>query len=235
MKKVLMILALTLSLVQITMIITINFFENEFIAISLRVANHKVQNELDQEYERMNDNKLLQFGKRIASDYIQNLDDKLEEVKNLVKLESNKLMIEAHAGLLDYQDVSIVAFDLSKFIQNSEFASIYFRSYLLKSLKALRNDLNMMLGTNIFILIVLMFNAVKNYETKLGRGLSWIALTSVILSSFIYFLGQNWLYTLLMNSYYGFIYSVLIGFIFLVLVDLSFNRSRVVKTITGMM
>lgn len=226
MKKALVILSIILVLVQLSILTTINFLEKEFITTSITIGNDKVQEELDNDYDRFN--KLFQFSKNISSNYIEDLDKKLEALKDFVKSEMDKLTREINSGVIDYREIEDVEFDLLKLIEDKEFAVIYFKSHLIRSLKSLRNDLNIMFCTNILILSIIIVIALKSDENKIGAGLSWIALASVLISSLIYFFEQNWLYSLLMNSYYGYIYAVLVGIIFLILVDIAFNRGRVI-------
>jgi len=218
---------LGIDIVQLLVVITLNNYERQFIQLSVKIANDKIQNKIDDNYENMKESKLIQMT-GLANKDIDFVERKLNELKDIVVDVSQIVAKEIESGIVETEVNTEIEFKFLELIRDKEYAKSYFKASMKKSFMSLKNELNIVFGTNILALGILLIIAFRNYKHNIGKRLSWITLTSVIVTSSIYFLNQNFLYTLLMNSHSGFGYSLFLGSMILILAEIGINRGRII-------
>ena len=231
MHKLLFSLSLFLIVAQLFFMVLLNFYESQFLNMGLSLANHKVQQEFDQQYERLEKNNLFKETKELIQIIIPNVDAQLRSIREVVKEEFAQAL-EQHKNqefsLSDYKKVNL---DIQLLLTDMNYARSYCQSSIKKTLIGLRRDLNIVFGSNSLVLVLVLVFFSRKQTSRLGLKISWIVVLAVLLSTFLYFTSQNWLYTLLMNSYYGYIYVTFMFFNFLLLSDVVFNKGEFIMTL----
>lgn len=232
MKNLLLAISSIFLLSQIAILISINFFENEFLKYSLLAANKKVEIELDNRYEQLNSDSKFSWGKKIAGLLVKNVDDKILKAKDFITDETENILKDFNAGHLIFDVEKNVEFDIFKIISNRDYASKYFRSQLLKSIDTLRNDLNILFGSNILMLFFIIILTLKSQKSKAALRLAWLALIAVVVSTILFVISKDWLYSILLNSSLGYVYIAILLLIFIILIELVVNRGRILGSIS---
>ena len=233
MRRFLLYISIFLLLPQLFILITLTLMGDDFLKLSLEVANEKIQTTLEHEINEIENNSLFRLGKKILSEEIKDIDSEIDSLKYTVKQESKQLLDELNSERISLSKVHYLPFSITKVFTDEEYCKDYIRGHLVKSIKNLKRDLIIVFGTNTLTLLLVFLVLLKFPATKVISTLSWIGIISVILSSACYFLGQDWLYRILMDAYLGYMYSAFVGVIFLLLCDIRFNRGGVILSILG--
>lgn len=228
MRKLLIFVCLFLFLGQAFILVMLNFYENQFLNVGLSLGNYKIQAELDEKFNSIQEHKLYQKSRNILKNYIPKIDSQIESIKTIIKEEFYKA-IQKHQNneysLSDYQKVD---FEVVSLLTDMNYVRSYLESQIKKTLIALRRDLNIVFGSNILVLLLVFIFCISKQESKIGIKLSVTVLLTILASTFFYFYSQDWFYTILMNSYYGYTYTFVMLIHFLLMSDIIFNKGRII-------
>jgi len=225
-KKYLFIIIGLLLLVQFTLVCSVNIFQDAIVSKASSLANKKIQNNLDQEINKVKNLEIYKYTKKLIPREFEDWEEITSGLKDVVLKESELISDLMRNEALSIGDIHQPEFDFKKLITNKIYAKDYIKGQLAKSVLSLKRDINIVLVTNSLVLLLCLIS-LKNSKIKNPVKLSCTIMAAVILTSLIYVFHQNWVYTILMNSYYGYFYVLLIFIVILFLLDLNFNKGSI--------
>jgi hypothetical protein len=212
--------------------------------IGKEFIQYQIQKKTNEKIEQVKlDNKDSKLGKLAAVLY-KNNQQKIEDVKQLLKTKAHEKMAAVVAEMSDLscecrQTYALklkngFEFNLLSLESANEKLTDFMKTKYMDVSTELKRDIRVFSGSNAIIFLLLLL--VSFFKPQAIRHLfvpGMLLFTATLISSGFYVFAQNWLLTIIYNNYWGFAYLGFVGIVFAFLCDIVFNECRITTEIAN--
>lgn len=227
MRKTLILTSSLLLLIHLIFVFLINSNSKLLLNLSAEFIEYKVTTEFDSKIKKVKTNKYYKLSNSILSNVVEKSDDKILSTEETIKEEIHN--VANHIASMSFVDQgkTFDSFNLLRALEDKEYLKECVKFQYFKTLNNLLKDVNILLLTNSLSLLLGLLASYFKGNIPIVMKLSWILISTVIISSLFYVFSQNWFYSIIMNKYYSFLYSAIQLIVGLFLLNIILNKSRV--------